>query len=137
MKLIPIAKSKPLILLTSKKNPLALRKKIEFERIRELRCIMYENFKFEEWLGILGFEDDNKILYVFDRGGLLDAIKQSNYSTVMMKRFSDVSYSPECVEIPVVNAPCGMSAYLMYHSAYIPNPREKIFIRQLKELFND
>ena len=55
MKLIPIAKSKPLILLTSKKNPLALRKKIEFERIRELRCIMYENFKFEEWLGILGF----------------------------------------------------------------------------------
>lgn len=81
MKLIPIVKSKPLILLTSKKNPLALRKKIEFERIRELRCIMYENFKFEEWLGILGFEDDNKILYVFDRGGLLDAIKQSNYST--------------------------------------------------------
>ena len=73
--------------MTSKKNPLALRKKIEFERIRELRCIMYENFKFEEWLGILGFEDDNKILYVFDRGGLLDAIKQSNYSTVMMKRF--------------------------------------------------
>lgn len=35
MKLIPIVKSKPLILLTSKKNPLALRKKIEFERIRE------------------------------------------------------------------------------------------------------
>ena len=137
MKLIPIVKSKPLILLTSKKNPLALRKKIEFERIRELRCIMYENFKFEEWLGILGFEDDNKILYVFDRGGLLDAIKQSNYSTVMMKRFSDVSYSSECVEIPVVNAPCGMSAYLMYHSAYVPNPREKIFIRQLKALFND
>ena len=34
---------------------------------------MYENFKFDEWLRILGFENDYKILYVYDRGGLLDA----------------------------------------------------------------
>jgi hypothetical protein len=96
---------------------------------------MYENFKFDEWLRILGFENDYKILYVYDRGGLLDAIKQSNYSTVMMKRFSEDSYSSDCVEIPIVNAPCGMNAYLLYHSDYELNPREKIFIRQLRDLF--
>ena len=124
LKLVPIACNMPLILLTSKRNPLALRKEIEFSKIRDLRCIMYENFKFDEWLRILGFEDDNKILYVYDRGGLLDAIKQSNYSTVMMKRFSEDSYSSDCAEIPIVNAPCGINAYLMYHSAYVPNPRE-------------
>ena len=137
LKLVPVACNMPLILLTSKRNPLALRKEIDFSKIKDLRCIMYENFKFDEWLRILGFEDDNKILYVYDRGGLLDAVKQSNYSTVMMKRFSEASYSSECVEIPIVNAPCRMSAYLMYHSAYVPNPREKIFIRQLKELFKN
>ena len=135
LKLIPIACHMPLILLTSKRNVLSRKKEIDFSEIKKLRCIMYENFKFEEWLQILGFEDDHKILYVFDRGGLLDAIKQSDYSTVMMKRFSEDTYSSDCIEIPIVNAPCGMNAYLMYHSAYAPNTREKNFIRQLKALF--
>ena len=53
----------------------------------------------------------------------------------MMKRFSEDSYSSDCVEIPIVNAPCGMNAYLLYHSDYELNPREKIFIRQLRDLF--
>ena len=135
LKLVTVACHMPLILLTSRRNPLARRREVDFSKIKNLRCIMYENFKFDEWLRILGFETDYKILYVYDRGGLLDAIKQSNYSTVMMKRFSEDSYSPDCVEIPIVNAPCGMNAYLLYHSDYELNPREKIFIRQLRDLF--
>ena len=60
--------------------------------------------KFDEWLKILNFKNDNNILYVFDRGGLIDAIRQSRYVTVMMKRFTD-TYSEDCVEISIVDAP--------------------------------
>ena len=97
---------------------------------------MYENFKFDEWLKILNFKNDNNILYVFDRGGLIDAIRQSRYVTVMMKRFTD-TYSEDCVEISIVDAPFGMDAYCLYHASYTMNSREKQFIRELKELFAD
>ncbi len=129
-----IAHSCPLIVLASKRNPLARKKEIEFESIRNLRFIMYENFKFEEWLSVLGFQDDKKVLYVFDRGGLLDTIEQSSYVTVMMKRYTDV-YSKSCAEIPIVNAPCRMNAHLVYDSAYKLNKWEKAFIKELEKLF--
>lgn len=131
----PVAQNMPLILLTSKRNPLASKKEIEFKDIKKFRFVMYENFKFSEWLKILGFENDNKILYVFDRGGMIDVIKQSNYVTVLGKRYSKQPYSPDCVEIPIIHAPCSMNAYIMYESSYTMNSREKLFIRQLKTVF--
>lgn len=73
---------------------------------------------------------------MFDRGGLIDAIRQSRYVTVMMKRFTD-TYSEDCVEISIVDAPFGMDAYCLYHASYTMNSREKQFIRELKELFAD
>ena len=109
LKLIPIARNRPLILLASKKNPLSRKKEIPFDSITDYKFIMYENFKFDEWLKILNFKNDNNILYVFDRGGLIDAIRQSRYVTVMMKRFTD-TYSEDCVEISIVDAPFGMDA---------------------------
>lgn len=134
MKITPIATEMPLILLASKKNPLARKKQIEFSDIKHYKFIMYENFKFQDWLKILGFEDDSKVLYVFDRGGLIDVIKQSMYVTVMMERFTE-SYSEECVEIPIINAPSKMNAYIIYQDSYIMNSREKLFIKQIKEIF--
>ena len=71
LKLIPIARNRPLILLASKKNPLSRKKEIPFDSITDYEFIMYENFKFDEWLKILNFKNDNNILYVFDRGGLI------------------------------------------------------------------
>ena len=63
-------------------------------------------------------------------------IRQSRYVTVMMKRFTD-TYSEDCVEISIVDAPFGMDAYCLYHASYTMNSREKQFIRELKELFAD
>ena len=124
LKLIPIARNRPLILLASKKNPLSRKKEIPFDSITDYKFIMYENFKFDEWLKILNFKNDNNILYVFDRGGLIDAIRQSRYVTVMMKRFTD-TYSEDCVEISIVDSPFGMDAYCLHHASYTMNSREK------------
>ena len=48
LKLIPIARNRPLILLASKKNPLSRKKEIPFDSITDYKFIMYENFKFDE-----------------------------------------------------------------------------------------
>lgn len=130
----PVAKDCPFILVASKSHLVAKREFVDFAEIKNFKFIMYENFKFEEWLGFLGFENENKIFYTFDRGGLIEAVTQSNYVTVMMKRYTEV-YSNDFVEIPIINAPCGMSAYMMYHKNYLPNKREKMFIKELKKLF--
>lgn len=130
----PVAKNCPFILVASKNHNIASRKFIDFKEIKEFKFIMYENFNFEEWLGFLGFEDENKIFYTFDRGGLIEAVTHSNYVTVMMKRYTEV-YNKDFVEIPIINAPCGMSAYMMYHKNYIPNKREREFIKSLKKIF--
>lgn len=134
MKMLLIAQNMPLVLIVSKKNPLSKRKEILYEDIKNYKFIMYENFHFSEWLKILGFEDDSKVLYVFDRGGMNDAINQSMYVTVMMERFTE-SYNDMCVEIPIVNFPSKLNSYLIYQSSYTLNPREKNFIKQLKEFF--
>lgn len=131
LKIVSIAKKQPLALLVSKKNPLSLKDNIPFEKIKEYPFMMYENFIFEEWLKILGFENDNKILYVFDRGGLIDTIKQSKYVTVTMKSSFD-AHNKECVEIPIIHSPFNLNVYIMYHNSYILNEREKKFIKQLK-----
>lgn len=130
----PVAKDCPFILVASKSHPVANREYIHFDEIKDFKFIMYENFKFEEWLGFLGFENENKIFYTFDRGGLIEAVTQSNYVTVMMKRYTEV-YNNDFVEIQIIGAPCGMSAYMMYHKNYLPNKREKMFIKELKKLF--
>lgn len=135
-KMIPIALKCPLIVLASKKHIISRKKYLDFKDISKYKFVMYENFEFNEWLKILGFKDDKKILYVFDRGGLLDVIKQARHITVMMKRYTDI-YSKECVEIPIINAPCNMNAYLIYQNNYGLNKRERAFIKELKSIFND
>ena len=72
LKLIPIARNRPLILLASKKNPLSRKKEIPFDSITDYKFIMYENFKFDEWLeNSETLKMTINILYVFDRGGLI------------------------------------------------------------------
>ncbi|MGL5656150.1 MAG: LysR family transcriptional regulator [Fusobacteriaceae bacterium] len=135
MKIVIIAHEMPLVLLVSKKNPLSKKKVILYEDIKNYKFIMYENFQFSEWLKILGFEDDSKILYVFDRGGMNDAINQSMYVTVMMERLTE-PYNDMCVEIPIINFPSKLNSYLIYQSSYTLNSREKNFVKGLKEFYS-
>lgn len=131
LKLVPLTQDQPLALLVSRDNPLARRQEIPFHQIKGLPFVMYENFKFEEWLRLLGFESDEKVLYVFDRGGLIDTIQQSRYVTVTMKSAAPGG-GGGCVEIPVTQAPYALNTYLLHHAGYTLNPREKRFIKLLK-----
>ena len=53
----------------------------------------------------------------------------------MMKRFTD-TYSEDCVEISIVDAPFGMDAYCLYHASYTMNSREKQSAEPAGHLFS-
>lgn len=136
MRIVTIALRKRLILLVSKKHPLAQKKEVAFQDVKNYKFVMYENYEFNEWLGLLGFENDNHVLTVFDRGGLLDAIKQNMYVTVMMEHFTDL-YSGDCVEIPLTGSDQALNVFLLYYKSYKLNAREQLFIKTLRELFRE
>ena len=134
LRMITVAKHKKPILLVSKRHPLAAKKEVRFSDIRHYKFVMYENYQFDEWLGILGFENDKHVLTVFDRGGLLDAIRQNMYVTVMMERFTDI-YDEGCVELPITETDLGINVFLYYYENYQLNPREKLFLKTIRQLF--
>lgn len=136
LKMETVADKKRLVLFVSKAHPLARKKAVNFDDIKKYKFVMYENYQFDEWLQLLGFESSDKVLMVFDRGGLIDAVKQNLYVTVMMERFTDV-YSEGCVEVPIENTDRTISAFLFYHDGYKLNQREQLFVRTLKKLFSD
>lgn len=135
LSLITVAKNKDLILLVSKTHPLAGKASVNLEEIHKYKFVTYENYLFDEWLGPIGYKNDHRIFYVFDRGGLLDAIKNGQYVTVMMKRFTDNVYSKECVELPIIGTDEKLDVFLFCREGYIFNQREKLFIRALKKIF--
>lgn len=135
LRLVSIAEHKKPILLVSKRHPLAGKQAVPLNEIRHYKFVMYENYQFDEWLGILGFESNNHVLTVFDRGGLLDAIRQNMYVTVMMERFTDI-YDENCIEVPITGTDLGINVFLYYYETYRFNPREKLFLQTIKKLFN-
>lgn len=59
--------------------PYFQKKSIDVADLPRYNLVNYQNFDFSDWLQILGLENDNRVLYVFDRGGLFDSVRESGY----------------------------------------------------------
>src|SRR5699024_6619468 len=92
---------------------------------------------FSDWLQILGLENDHRVLYVFDRGGLFDAVRESGYFSVIIKSQPDYSAQNGCVFLPLVGLKEKLKVFLLQENSYQMNEREHRFVQQLIHCMKD
>ena len=124
----------PAVALLSRQNPLSSRRDIRLEDLPTRRLVTYENFEYEDWLGMLGIPASANVLYIFDRGGLLDAVRKDNYMAVVMYDPQQRELS-DCVTLPITGFSDTLDVCLMRSKSYTLNAREKKFVQFCKKRF--
>lgn len=123
----------PVRCMVGKNNPLARKKSIRLEALNDYPFATYENFDYEDWMGPLGINNTGNVLYVFDRGGLIDLIKVSSYLAVVMAG----APSPEVKEILIEGFTETLEVYVVTRKGYQLNPREKQLVRYLNKVLKE
>lgn len=121
----------------SAKNPLAKRSYLTLEDLQESNMLVFGGWERNQWLDILGHNQRHNLLVVFDRGGMYDAIRHSNYILVALReRFQDFEKN-DCVSIPLKDMDNSLDLYSIYAKNYRLNPRELAYIQYLKTEFQN
>lgn len=123
---------KPMALVSSK-GIYSHKESISFKDLTKARISSYENFDFEDWLKVLGRESNKRVLFVFDRGGLVDSVVKGDYIAVLMGKISKEQESLGCKTLPIEDFPNNLHVCLAVQKNYVFSKREREFIKTLKK----
>lgn len=126
----------PAVALLSEKHPLAKKEKLYLEDIYEYPLALFEDFEDADWINILKTPKNQRILYLFDRGAIVDTLLQGDFISVIKKGAIARPNEQECVELPIANLKDSLDIVLLKHKYYSLNSREKEFIHYLKKNLN-
>lgn len=129
----PLFSHVPVEVLVSTSNPLSRRSSFDFNEIKKYPIVAYENFKYEDWLGVLEIDPEQKVTKIFDRGGLRDTILKSNTIAVIKKGSVDTGTNHLCTTLPINGPSPQLNIYMLKQKNYQLSPREKDFIRHFKK----
>lgn len=119
--------------ILSRQNPLSRKKELEYTEIARHPFAFYQNFEYEDWLKILGFGPRDQVLHIFDRGGLIDTVKQGSYLSVIMNCALRDADAAGCVLRPIRGLDSRLNVYLLRERNYQLNRRERQFVAALRE----
>lgn len=123
----------PVVVLLSSKHPLAKKEYVDLEDIYEYPLALFEDFEEADWINILKTPPNQRILYLFDRGAIVDTLQQGDFVSVIKKGAIARPSDQECVELPIRNLQDSLDIVLLRHKYYSVNNREKEFLQFLKK----
>lgn len=133
----PLAVNIPAVAVVSRDHALSRFRTVTKEQLRKYLLVAYDIQNSDDWLGALGLKDADGILSIFDRGGLIDAIRH-NYVAILPRDPDLERMLPSSTTLEITNGPTS-SIYLLSHNSYSLNPREKQFVRmfsaRLREVY--
>lgn len=132
MDLLPLRLHIPLEVIMSTSHPLAQLDSVSYLDLPNQNIVTYENFDPADWLEVLGLNDEEKITYIFDRGGLFDTIKTGQYISVIVKNSISIPEGSKVIALPL-DFDKFIGIYLMKSQSYQMSTREKKFIHHLKK----
>ncbi len=106
---------------------------ISYSQLTTEHFVTYENFKYEDWLSVLGRDKHQKTMYIFDRGGLVDSVTRSNYISVVMGKISKQQQALGCKTLAINDFPNYLNVYLVKHNNVPLSTKEKQFLKILKK----
>ncbi len=130
----PLAVRVPAAAILSKDHYLSRFKRVTIEQLKNCPVVAYDIRKSDDWLGAFGLDSGGDVLNIFDRGGMLDAIRH-NYVAVVTQD-PDLEESLSCAVMRVISDGPLSSIYLLRHCSYTLNPREKKFITSFQARLN-
>lgn len=128
-----LVESLPVVALMSVNHPLADRGSLSLSDIHVYPLVLFEDFENEDWQNILRISPSQKVLYLFDRGGIEDTCLQSNFVSIIKKGSVTMFPASQLIEIPIHDLDDSLDILLLKHKTYTLNRREKAFIRQFKK----
>ena len=128
-----LAQRVPVVATVSRSGSHCKRRFIHFEDLGRYPIVAYENFDYEDWLGRLGIHDSSRVMYVFDRGGMVDTLKNSSYIAVNM-----AGKPPQGVmDLHIEGFDDWLELLLLYPRTYRLNQRERQLVRHIKRVLRD
>ena len=122
----------PILAIMSKEHPLAKLSEITPETLVTKPLVAYEYLKDNDWLGLMGIHNPREIMYVFDRGGMLEIINYGYHIGICVGSPFLSLGTDELVAIPVVDVEDKVNQYWMRPFGYQLSYTEDMFIRYLK-----
>lgn len=130
---IIMKKGVPAVALMSDSHPLAGRKNVTLKEVYEYPLVLFEDYSDPRQMELMKLQPSQQILYLFDRGGLLDVVQTSDSISILKKNTFVNPDTYGLVELPISDFPDTYDIVLLKRSYYQLNSREEAFIRHLQE----
>lgn len=122
----------PAVALMSKHHPLAHQESVTMKEIYAYPLVLFEDYQDPEQHRLLKLQPRQQILYLFDRGSLLDVVQTSNSISILKKNTYVDSAQYGIAELPIRDCPDSYDIVMLKRSYYQMNRREEAFIRYLQ-----
>ena len=125
----------PVVAMMRKTHPLAQRQSIHVDELRNYTLSVYEDFEYDDWLGPIGIDRHSSVLYIFDRGGMLEILRSSDSVGIATGHAWGPRDIRDAIEIPVTGINGTLNQYWIKSSNCQLSSFEKQFIDFLKAEF--
>ena len=122
----------PAVALMSMHHPLAQQKSVTMKEIYAYPLVLFEDYQDPQQHRILRLQPSQQILYLFDRGSLLDVVQTSSSISILKKNTYVDSDQYGIVELPISDCPDTYDIVMLKRSYYQMNRREEAFIHYLR-----
>lgn len=122
----------PAVALMSRHHPLAHQESVTMKEIYAYPLVLFEDYQDPEQHRLLKLQPRQQILYLFDRGSLLDVVQTSNSISILKKNTYVDSAQYGIAELPIRDCPDSYDIVMLKRSYYQMNRREEAFIRYLQ-----
>lgn len=124
----------PVTALMSVKHPLSNEAALTPETLQSYPLVTFEDFENDDWLGAMGILAEKDVLYIFDRGGMIETVKNGHYIGISVGRaFSYIKEDMSLVSIPIHGIQHQLNQYWVKSNSYELNEIEKGFLRFIKK----
>ncbi|MEL7566807.1 MAG: LysR family transcriptional regulator [Dehalobacterium sp.] len=124
----------PVSALLSRKHPLANSKALTPEVLQSYPLVTFEDFENDDWLGAMGIRAEKEVLYIFDRGGMIETVRNGYYIGVSVGRaFSYEDSDAPFISIPIHGIQHPLNQYWVKASTCDLSEIELNFLRFIKK----
>ncbi|MCI2059201.1 MAG: LysR family transcriptional regulator [Oscillibacter sp.] len=123
----------PIVAVVSKEHPLARLKELSVEKLSTTPLVTYEDFKEDDWLGAMGIRTPREVLYIFDRGGMMEIVSHGYHVGIHIGPPGLNWAGDQLTAIPIVGQESRLNQYWMKPVGYRLSYTEESFIRYVKK----
>lgn len=127
----------PVLAIMSKDHPLAKRESIPIEALATTPLVAFEYLKDDDWLKKMGLGNPHEVLYISDRGGMLEIITHGRHVGISIGTpFFNVK-NESLVSVPITGIDNRINQYWLKPSSYQLSYVEEQFLSYISKADND